>query len=134
MYKIFDNLATSGITNSPKTVQQTNFEMHYVNQRVGYIDGFRIVDVRMLKDSQFNTSAEYLLNIARVTSWLECDEKVVICSSMGNNRCNAIAVGVLVKYFKMDFYEALKMVHEKVPICSIRDYHISTLKKLFKVH
>lgn len=54
-----------------------------------------------------NAISKYMLNIVRVTSYLEIGERVVICCRAGVSRSNAIAVGVLVCYFKMDFYEAM---------------------------
>ena len=127
MYKINERLATHGIP-------QQYLEMSYNDAEIGHIDGFRIIDVRMLKDES-NPVKEYLLNIIRATSWLESDEneKVVICCSAGMSRSNAIALGVLVKYFKMNFYDAWELVKEKVPICSIEPIHIKRLKELFKV-
>jgi predicted protein tyrosine phosphatase len=46
----------------------------------------------------------------RVTSYLELGEKVVVCCSHGMNRSNAIALGVLVQYFKMDLFKALELI------------------------
>jgi predicted protein tyrosine phosphatase len=125
VYKILDNLATFGIP-------QQYLEMSYNDAEIGYIDDFRIVDVRMLKDES-NPVKDYMLNIIRATSWLEAGEKVVVCCSVGISRSNAIALGVLVKYFKMDFYDAWELVKEKVPICNIEPIHIKRLKQLFKV-
>jgi hypothetical protein len=34
------------------------------------------------------------------------------------NRSNAIALGVLVQYFKMDFFKALELIQSRVPIIS----------------
>ena len=81
-----------------------------------------------------NHLTEYILNILRVTSYLEIGEKVVICSCAGVSRSNAIALGVLVRYFKMDFYRAMDLVISKVPICNILHFHITALKKLLKVN
>jgi len=36
-----------------------------------------------------------------------------------------IAVGVLVRYFKMEFYQAMEVVIYKVPICNILEPHIT---------
>jgi hypothetical protein len=69
----------------------------------------------------------------RVTSYLELGKKIVICSSHGMNRSNAIALGVLVQYFKMDFYKAGELIDSKVPICNITTDNISTLAKMFNV-
>ncbi len=64
--------------------------------------------------------------------FLELREKVVICCRVGASRSNTIAVGVLVRYFKMDFHKALELVISKVPICNILQPHIMALQKLFK--
>ncbi len=80
----------------------------------------------MLKDSQPNRDEEYLLNIVRVTSWLQCDEKVVICSSAATSRAPAIAIGVLVKYFKIDFDTAMDLIKNKVPTAHICKTHIAS--------
>ena len=126
MYKILTNLATHGI-GRPGTIER------YVNCEVGFIDDFRIVDVRTLIDGE-NIPSDYLLNIVRVTSYFELGEKVVICCRVGASRSNAIAVGVLVRYFKMDFYKAMEVVISKVPICNILEPHIIALQKLFKTY
>src|ERR1700739_707467 len=73
------------------------------------------------------------LNIVRVTSYLELGEKVVVCCSHGMNRSNAIALGVLVQHFRMDFFEALELIKSKVPICTIISANIVALTKLFNV-
>ncbi len=87
----------------------------------------------MLRDGEPNRDEEYLLNIIRVTSWLECNEKIVICSSTGRSRSPAIALAVLVKYFKLDFYNGWELVRKKVPISNINPSHIMSLKRLFLV-
>jgi hypothetical protein len=123
MYIINEILAIAAIG-------QTKEHMRYVDAVVGNIEVFHIIDVRMLKDSQSNTDGEYLLNIVRVTSWLQCNEKVVICSSTARSRSPAIAVGVLIKYFKLDFFSAWEQVRKKVPFGNI-DCHIMSLKRIF---
>jgi hypothetical protein len=125
MYKILDNLATHGL-GKPIILHS------YVDCKIGLIDDFKIIDVRILNDRNISPS-EYRLNIMRVTSYLELGKKIVICSSHGMNRSNAIALGVLVQYFKMDFYKALELIDSKVPICNITTDNISTLVKMFNV-
>ncbi|HET7147141.1 MAG TPA: hypothetical protein VFI73_01465 [Candidatus Nitrosopolaris sp.] len=127
---ILDNVATHGI-GEPGIVGR------YVDCQIGFIDDFRIIDVRVLlngEDNNDNNLSEYILNIVRVTSYLEIGEKVVICSCAGVSRSNAIALGVLVRYFKMDFYMAMDLVTSKVPICNILHFHITALKKMLKVN
>ena len=132
MYLILDNVATHGI-GEPGIVGI------YVDCQIGFIDDFRIIDVRVLLNGEDNNNnnnnlSEYILNIVRATSYLEIGEKVVICSCAGVSRSNAIALGVLVRYFKMDFYRAMDLVISKVPICNILHFHIAALKKLLKVN
>ena len=126
MYLINDVLAVGSIF-------QTKPKMLYIDSVIGNINDFKIIDVRMLNNRTPNPIQDYTLNIMRVASWLECDNKVVICSSTGKSRAAAIAVSVLVKYFKMSFKQALEIIKSKVPIADIANLHILSLKQLFKV-
>src|SRR5215469_1874716 len=113
MYKILENLATDGL-GEPTELSS------YVDCEIGLIDDFRIIDVRVLPEFDTPSSpSEHKLNIVRVTSYLELGDKVVVCCSHGMNRSNAIALGVLVQYFKMDFFKALELIKSRVPICTI---------------
>jgi hypothetical protein len=77
MYKILENLATDGLGEPSKL-------SGYVDREIGLIDGFRIIDVRVLPEFDPPSSpSEYKLNIMRVASYLELGEKVVICCSHG---------------------------------------------------
>ena len=115
------------------SILQTKTEMRYIDAVIGNINDFNIVDVRMLNNSKPNPVQDYVLNIIRVTSWLECRSKVVICSSSGQSRASAIALGVLIKYFKMSFSQGLEVIKSKVPMTDIGNLHILALKKLFKI-
>ena len=123
MYEILDNLATRGI-GEPGIIER------YVNCEIGFIDDFRNIDVRTLVDGD-NSLSQYMLNIIRVTSYLEVGEKVVICCRVGVSRSNAIALCALVYYFKMDF-KTMELVSCKVPICNILHAHVLALQKFFK--
>jgi protein-tyrosine phosphatase len=125
LHKILDNLATYGIG-------EPGFLAGYSECKEGFIDNFRIVDVRILVDGE-NPLFEYELNIIRVVSYLELGEKVVICCRAGVSRSNAIALGVLTHYFKIDFNEALGLIASKVPTSNILPPHISALCKLLNV-
>jgi len=103
----------------------------YSECKEGFIENFRIVDVRTLVDGE-NPLFEYELNIIRVVSYLELGEKAVICCRAGVSRSNAIALGVLAYYFKIDFNE-VELITSKVPICNILLPHISALRKLLNV-
>jgi hypothetical protein len=127
MYKILENLATDGL-GEPSQLSD------YVDCEIGFKDDFRIIDVRILPEFDAPSSlSEYKLNIMRVTSYLELGEKVVVCCSHGMNRSNSIALGVLVQYYKMDFFKALELIQSRVPICTIISTNIVALTKLFKV-
>jgi hypothetical protein len=126
MYLINDVLAVGSIF-------QTKPKMLYIDAVIGNINDFKIIDVRMLNNRTPNPIQDYTLNIMRVASWLECHNKVVICSSTGKSRAAAIAVGVLVKYFKMSFNQAQEVIKSKVPIADIANLHILSLKQLFMV-
>jgi hypothetical protein len=127
MYKILENLATHGL-GEPRELK------NYIDGQIGFIDDFRIIDVRKLPEFVAPPSpAEYKLNIIRVTSYLELGDKVAICSSRGMNRSNAVALGVLVQHFKMDFFKAWELIQTRVPICNIISANIVALTKLFNV-
>lgn len=126
MYKILENLATDGL-GQPSELSA------YVNCELGFIDDYRIIDVRVLPEFDTPSSLEYKLNIRRVESYLELGEKVVVCCSHGMNRSNAIALGVLVQYFKMDFFKAWELIQSRVPVCTIISTYIVALTELFKV-
>ena len=127
MYKILENLATDGL-GEPSELSD------YVDCEIGFIDDFRITDVRILPEFVPPSSpSEYRLNIMRVTSYLELGEKVVVCCSHGMNRSNVIELGVLVQYFKMDLFEACELIQSSVPICTIISTNIVALTKFFNV-
>ena len=125
MYKIVDNVATHGIG-------EPGILKGYSECKQGSIDNFRIVDVRTLVDGP-NALFDYELNIMRVVSYLEVGEKVAICCRLGISRSNAIALGVLTYYFKINLNHALELIISKVPICNILPPHILALQKLLKV-
>ncbi len=125
MFKITDNLATHGLGGS--------MQAHTLLED-GYLDGtdFWIVDVRDMLDSSQPLEA-YKRKIDYAVSCLNKYEKIVVCCRIGASRSNAIALGVLVKHYKMDFYDAYNLVREKVPIAQIHPGHIERLKELFTV-
>lgn len=105
----------------------------YSECKQGLIDKFRIVDVGTLNDGP-NSLFDYELNIMRVISYLELDEKIVICCRLGISRSNAIALGVLVHYFKINFNRAMELISSKVPICIILPPHVTALQKLLNAN
>jgi hypothetical protein len=127
MYKILENLATHGL-GEPGELK------NYIDCQIGFIDDFRIIDVRILPEFTAPSSlSELKLNLIRVTSYLELGDKVAICCSRGMNRSNALALGVLVQHFKMDFFKAWDLIQTRVPICNIISANIVALTKLFNV-
>ena len=120
-----DNLATHGL-GEPGILQG------YSECKQGLIDKFRIVDVRTLNDGP-NSLVDYELNIMRVISYLEMEENVVICCRLGISRSNAIALGVLLHYFKIDFSRSMELIRSKVPRSNILTPHILALRKLLNI-
>ncbi len=100
MYKILENLATDGL-GEPSELSS------YVDCEIGFIDDFRIIDVRILPEFDTPSPFEYKLNIMRVASYLELGEKVVVCCSHGMNRSNAIALGVLGTILQNGFFQSV---------------------------
>jgi protein-tyrosine phosphatase len=123
MFKITESLATHGLGESMYPAKEL---------QDGFFDttDFWIVDVRdMLDESQ--PVDVYKQKIDYAIACLEKHKKVVICWGAGESRSNAIAVGVLMKRYCMDFHDAPCLVHEKVPVAEIEPCHLSKLKKLF---
>jgi hypothetical protein len=98
------------------------------------MDGWYQVDARVLSDlGEENEPGSYKELISLASVMLRMESKCVIVCGAGQSRSNAIAVGVLVSHFDMDFYDAWELVKEKNPTCYIDPSHISHLKKIFKV-
>ena len=124
MFQINDSIATHalGETTYPATKLQE-----------GDLDStdFWIVDVRDMLDEPQGIEV-YENKIDYAISCLERHGKIVICCGAGESRSPAIAIGVLVKKFGMDFDDAYNLVHEKVSIAEIEPCHIKSLKKMFE--
>ena len=129
MFRINNRLATHGFDGDARV---TNIDMKYEDAECGYLDDFKIVDVRMLRDG-YNKLKDYEFNIDRVIDELNNGQSVVICCEAGQSRSNAVALAVLVKYFGMNFYDAWDLISEKVPISLIDPAHVATIKKMFEV-
>ena len=130
MFKIIENkLATEGIGQFDYIV--LNEDHHQAGDHAR--DSWIVADVRDLYDDDSNSLEEYEKKIDLVWELMQQHNRVVICCVAGISRSNAIALGVLVKYFHMDFYEALELIREKVSRANISPGHIAQLKKLFKV-
>ena len=132
LFKILDNrLATAGI--SQFSYKVLNEGLHQTNKYENAIDSWQILDVRDLFDDDSNSLKDYKEKIDLAWDLIQKHGKVVICCVAGISRSNAVALGVLVKYFNMDFYEAWELVKSKVPIANIDPAHIEKLKQLFNV-
>ena len=130
MFKIVGNkLATEGIH------EFTIYELKDVDHKTEGIANivWPVADVRDLYDDDSNSLEDYEKKIDLAWELIEKQGRVVICCVAGISRSNAIALGVLVKYFDMDFYDAWELVRQRVPRANINPSHISKLKKLFGV-
>ena len=130
MFKIIENkLATQGIH------EFSCQELKDVDYGTGGITNITwpVADVRDLYDDDSNSMEDYEKKIDFAWELMQKHGRVVICCVAGISRSNAIAVGVLVKHGGMDFYDALELVKDRVPIANINPSHISKLKRLFNV-
>jgi protein-tyrosine phosphatase len=125
MFKITDKIATHGLGES--NYPATAFDDGWLKDT-----DFWIVDVRDILDES-QPAEVYERTIQRAITALDKNEKIVICCGAGQSRSNAIAIGVLMKKYNMDFYDAYNLVREKVPIAQIEPCHISKLKRMFNV-
>ncbi|MBA3750232.1 MAG: dual specificity protein phosphatase family protein [Nitrosopumilus sp.] len=124
---IEDKLATRGIA-------EYNYEyveegIYQSNQNLPY--SWKVANVRSLQDNGSNSLGDYQKHIDIAFNMIREHGKVAICCSYGISRSNAIALGVLVKYFDMNFDEAEILIKQKVEKADINPEHIKKLKKLF---
>lgn len=134
MYQIIEGkLATEGIQQfSYQFYSEGNYQSNQFTS-----NSWAVVDVRDLYDGNSlgnnNTLQDYERKIDLAWEMMQKYGRVVICCVAGISRSNAIAIGVLVKYFKIPFDEAWKLVHLKVPISDIHEVHVTSLKELLGV-
>jgi len=76
-------------------------------------DIYNIIDVRDMVDKRGNSDQLILAKINAVIKLLKNKKRIVVCCDYGISRSNAIAVGVLVKYYGYDFEDAIKQVIKK---------------------
>jgi hypothetical protein len=130
LFKIIDDrLATQGIREfSYKVLSEKDPQTDELNS-----SSWPVADVRTLLDDGSSTLEDYERKIDFAWELVQKHGRVVVCYSAGVSRSNAITLGVLVKYFKMDIFEALDLIKKKVPIADIDPLHIIQLRKLFKI-
>ena len=142
MYKILDNLATHGIAynhddNNYYLISKDSVSEEEILTFSEATDEdankWLIIDARILSDYKVNDIEDYLALIDTCSLALNQNHRILVCCGAGISRSNAVALGVLVKHFKMDFYDAWKLIKEKVPISNIDPLHIVALKKIFNV-
>ena len=113
LLKILDNrLATAGI--SQFSYKILNEGLHQTNKYENAINSWQVLDMRDLFDDDSNSLKDYQEKIDLAWDMIQKHGKVVICCVAGISRNNAITLGVLVKYFDIDFYEAWEFVKSKV--------------------
>ena len=136
MFVINDKLATHGLGDdyypTPEEHLQTGMTIDSFGT-LGKTAEWTVVDVRDMLDGSGNNQADYAAKIHEVIKYILLGKKAVVCCGAGQSRSNAIALGVLVKHFGMDFYDAFNLIDEKVPISQIDISHIASLKRLFSV-
>ena len=92
-----------------------------------------VVDVRGLRDDDSNSLGDYQRYIDLTTKQSKKSmEKLSYVAVIGISRSNAIALGVLVKYYGMTFGQAQETIKQKVKRSDIKELHISKLKELLK--
>ena len=123
MYQITDKIATHGI--GQDSYPSTKAEEGYFEKT-----DYWLVDVRDILD-EIQPVEVYKNKIDYAVSCLEKHKKIVICCGHGESRSNAIAMGVLMKHYHMDFSAAYQLVKQRVPICEIEPCHLQALKQVF---
>ena len=111
--------------------------IHWITENLGTAkrddvedDKYRVVDVRDLVDKEGNSPHVILERINDVLDLLRQNHKVIICCDYGRSRSNAIAIGVIARYFNYNFDKALKYVMKKTRESAI---HIGILNSVRQV-
>lgn len=94
--------------------------IHWINNELGTAqksevkeNNYKIVDVRDMVDKKGNSKQLILEKINTAIQLIKEKNRVVICCDYGLSRSNAIAIGVLVKYYGYNFEEAVKLIIKK---------------------
>src|SRR5574342_307227 len=153
MYKVNDNLAVHGFDFNDKNYEINWANTDYVHSgEFGYITDenllrtgqkFRdrdkniwvMIDCRDISDDE-NIKTHvgmYIDHILEGCLYLDWGNNIVCCCSAGQSRSNAVALGILMQYFKMNYYDAYELLRAKNPICNIAMHHLDVLKKVYNV-
>lgn len=94
------------------------------------IDGFYVLDIREKIVDARNPLSKYKRLVDEACRLLKEHGRLVLCCSAGVSRSNAIAIGVLVRYYGISFEGACELVKSKVPIASPLPCHLKQIKLL----
>lgn len=150
MYKINERLAVHGFDWDTKKSIARNINDHEYDpnnygvitdpkfDRTGQFIGtvnkiWVVVDCRSLLDDWANPTEKYRDLILRGISFLNEVENVVCCCSAGQSRSNVIALGILMEYFNINFYDAWELIRAKNPLCNIAMQHLDAIKEIYDV-
>lgn len=89
------------------------------------------IDVRDMVDKAGNTEDLIKEKIDSALLELNKGNKIIICCDYGMSRSNSIAVGIIAKFFEINFSKALKLVLEKTNEKSIKIEVLHVIRKLF---
>lgn len=90
-----------------------------------------VIDCRDMNDGPGNPLWLYERKINDGVAKIEKHGKVLVCCLAGISRSNSIAAGILMKYKKMEYMDAIAEVQDKVPYAMMEQAHLNALKKLF---
>lgn len=122
-------LATSGL-GGKKIKSRLPFKIKgrvYVNDIV-----WHTLDVRDLSDGGTegcNEDLAYEKKIDKAISYLKKKKSILLCCAAGKSRSNAIALGILIKYYGMTYGKALEFVNDKAN-AKIRQPHLNAIKRI----
>lgn len=103
MYWITKNIGTASLPELEQVKKLKNVEVELVTD---------LIDGKQVNKGQFNSKVKHIEGI------IKKGKKVVIICVGGMSRSNSVALAYFVKN-GMDFYEAKKLIEEKVPIARI---------------
>ena len=86
------------------------------------------IDVRSLLDGCGNPPEMYDNLIDDAIVHLKAGRSVVICCALGRSRSNAIAIGVLVRYFGKSYVQAQQLIFDRVPGAKIHPCHLDAVQ------